>query len=237
MRKAVIFLLVVVVILLALDRAGVRVADSQIASRVQKSQGLDSNPEASIKGFPFLTQVLRGRYGEVDVAVKDVTRNGLTVDRVSVHAHGVSVPLGQLVSGSVREVPVDHAEGQVTLGFGHLNSYINARLGKVLRVSAHGDKLQLTGTLPFPPRVSLSADANIDVAGNSITLRPAALDAVLAKVPGAQLARGLIEQFLTVALPISQLPFGIRLRRAVVTSDAVVIAASATGLTLRAPSG
>src|SRR5664279_2160691 len=129
MRKALfIVVAVVVVLLVALDRIGLLIADSQIASRVQKSQGLSSRPQVSIKGFPFLTQVIGGRYGEVDVAVRDVTRNGLTVDKVSVHAFGVSVPLSQVLSGSVREVPVQRAEGAVTLGFVNLNNYISRQL-------------------------------------------------------------------------------------------------------------
>lgn len=238
MRKALfVTAAVVVVLLLALDRIGLLIADSQIASRVQKSQGLSSRPHVSIKGFPFLTQVIGGRYGEVDVAVRDVTRNGLTVDRVSVHAHGVSVPLSQVLAGSVREVPVQRADAVVTLGFGNLNKYVSSQLGQVLTVSSDGKAVRLTGTLPVPLRVSATAEARIDVSGNSITLRPAALDSVLFKIPGGQASRGLIERFFTVKLPISQLPFGIRLKSATVTKTGILIAASATGLTLRAPSG
>ncbi len=61
--------------------------------------------------------MLGGRYHEVDVTVRDITRNGLTVDQVNVQAHGVSVPLGKVMSGSVREVPVDRADAVVTLGY------------------------------------------------------------------------------------------------------------------------
>ena len=92
---------------------------------MQKSQELSAHPQVSIKGFPFLTQVLGGRYHEVDVSVRNVTRNNLTVDRLSVRAHGVSVPLSKVMSGSVSEVPVDRADAVVTLGYAHLNAYID----------------------------------------------------------------------------------------------------------------
>jgi hypothetical protein len=232
----VIFLAVVVALLIALDRVGLYVAENQIASRVQKSQGLASDPDVSIKGIPFLTQVVRGRYKEVDVTVHNVTQNGLTVDRVRLFAHGVSIPLRQVLAGSVKEVPVERAEAQVLLGYANLNSYLQSQLGGVLTVTHNGDMLKLTGTLPFPPRVSVSVNARIEVAGDSITLKPAAVDDALAQIPGGGVVRGLVEQFLTVRLPISQLPFGIRLQSATVTPDGVAIAASATGLTLRAPS-
>jgi hypothetical protein len=224
MRKGLIVgLAVLVVLLIAADRIALLVADSQIADRVQKSQELSAHPQVSIKGFPFLTQVLGGRYHEVDVSVRNIT-------------HGVSVPLSKVVSGSVSEVPVDRADAVVTLGYPHLNAYIASQLGQVLKVSDDNGNLRLTGTLPFPPRISLSAQAQIQVSGSAITLRPVAVASILAKIPGNRIATGLVEQFLTVRLPISQLPFGIQLQHATVTPGGLVIAASATGLTIRAPS-
>ena len=239
MRKPILVLLaVVVVLLLALDRIGVLIADQQIAKRVRNAQDLPSSPDVSIKGFPFLTQVISGHYGQMDVTVRDVTRNGLTVDRVRVSAHGVSVPLGQVISGKVKEVPVDRADATVSIGFANLNKYIAMQVpAGVLTVSGAGPKLKLTGTLPFPPRVSVSVETSIDVSSNSITLRPASVDAVLSMIPGGQALRSMVEKFFTVKLPISQLPFGISLKKASVDADGVVITASATGLTFRNPSG
>ena len=239
MRKPIFVLLgVVIILLLALDRVGLLIADQQIAKRVQNAQELTSRPDVSIKGFPFLTQVLSGHYGQMDVTVRNFTRNGLTVDRVRVSAHGVSVPLGQVISGKVREVPVDRADAVVTIGFANLNKYLASQLpAGVLTVSAEGDKIKLTGTLPFPPSVSVSVATSIDVASNSITLRPSSIDSLLASIPGGQALRSMVDRFFTVRLPISQLPFGISLKQASVTGDAVVISASASGLTFRNPSG
>ena len=238
MRKGLfIALAIVVVLLIAADRIALVVADNQIADRVQKSQQLSAHVHVSIKGFPFLTQVLGGRYHEVDVSVRNVTQGGLTVDKLTVRAHGVNVPLSKVVSGSVTEVPVDRADAVVTLDYPNLNAYIASQLGQVLKVSAKNGNLRLTGTLPFPPRISLSAQAQIDVSGSAITLRPIALASLLAKLPGNGVTAAKVEQFLTVRLPISQLPFGIQLQRAKVTDTGLVIAASASGLTIRAPSG
>jgi hypothetical protein len=240
MRRLVVLILVAVLgLLVVADRAALLVAENQISSRVEKSQGLASHPDVSIKGFPFLTQVVRGRYKQVDVTIHNVTRNELTVDRVSVYAHGVSIPLGSVLTGSVKEVPVERAQAEVVLGYANLNSYLANRLGGALTVSRTGNQLTLTGTLPFPPHVSLAVTSRIDVSGDAITLSPAGLDAALARIPGGtavQGLKGLVQQFFTVRLPISQLPFGIRLKSAEVTPEGVVIAASATGLTLRAPS-
>jgi hypothetical protein len=238
MRKGPIIAVVIfVVLLIAADRISLIVAESQIADRVQKSQDLASRPNVSIKGFPFLTQVLFGRYHEVDVSVRGFAQSGLTVDKLSVRAHGVSVPLSKVMSGSVSEVPVDHADAVVSVDYAHVNAFISAQLGEVLKVSADDGNLKLTGTLPVPPRVSLSAQVKVDVQGSALTLRPAALSSVLAKLAGTGVTASTVENFLTVRIPISQLPFGIQLQSAKVTPSALVIAASASGLTIRAPNG
>jgi hypothetical protein len=239
MRKAIIVIFaVVVVLLLALDRIGVLIADQLIAKRVQNAQDLPSQPGVSIKGFPFLTQVLSGHYGQMDVTVNNVTRNGLTVDRVRVSGHGVSVPFKQVITGSVKEVPVDRADAQVRISYANLNKYLATNVpAGVLSVSGDGGKLKLTGTLPFPPRLSLSADVRIEVASNSITFKPSALNSLLSKIPGGQALSSMVNSFFTVKLPISQLPFGISLQKASVGEDGIAIAASATGLTFRNPSG
>jgi hypothetical protein len=239
MRKPILVLIAVVLfLLLALDRVGLLIAEQQIAKRVRTAQNLQSSPDVSIKGLPFLTQVISGHYAQMDVTVRNVTRNGLTVDRLQVSAHGVIVPLGQVISGKVKEVSVDRAEATVSIGFANLNKYIAKHVpAGVLTVSGAGDKLKLTGTLPFPPWIALSVETRIDVSSNSLTLRPASVDTALSMIPGGQALRALVEQFFTVKLPISQLPFGISLKQATVVNNAIVIAASATGLTFRNPSG
>ena len=238
MRKALIIFAVLVAGLIGLDSIAVLVADDQIASRVRESQGLDRKPSVSIKGFPFLTQVIGGRYDRLDVSVRNYTQQGLTVDLLTVQARGVRVPLSKALSGSVSEVPVDRTDARVTISYTHLNDYLRTRLtGQVVTVSGVDGTLKLTGTLPFPPRVSLTVDARVRVGGSSLTLEPISLDSALAGVPGGAAARELVSQFFTVRLPISQLPFGISLERATVTRDGVVIDASADGLTLRTPAG
>ena len=100
---------------------------------------------------------------------------------------------------------MDRADAQVTLGYANLNKYLASQLGGRAAVSAAGDKLKLTGTLPFPPRSRCRRMPTIDVAASAITLRPAS-STVLSSIPWW--AAGVVEKFFTVKLPISQLPFG-----------------------------
>lgn len=58
-------------------------------------------------GFPFLTQVIRGRYNEVDVSRKTpISRNGVAVSDVSMQLHGVKVAASDVLRGTVRQVRV-----------------------------------------------------------------------------------------------------------------------------------
>ncbi len=97
-------LLVVVVLLLVADRAGAAVAERQIANQAQArlaSEGITSSgrPNVTIKGFPFLTQVITGHYDRIDISVKNPTSRGIRLDGVDVIATGVEAPVSDLTSG------------------------------------------------------------------------------------------------------------------------------------------
>jgi hypothetical protein len=65
-------LLVLALLALALDRGGDYVAEQAAAGELQRSQGLQREPDVSITGFPFLDQFASGRYDRVIVTAQDV---------------------------------------------------------------------------------------------------------------------------------------------------------------------
>jgi hypothetical protein len=76
MRALRILLILLVVfggLFIAADRAAVYFAESEVADKIRSSQGLDSEPGVSIKGFPFLTQVMAGSLDRVDVRLNGVS--------------------------------------------------------------------------------------------------------------------------------------------------------------------
>ena len=137
MRKGrIIAAVILVVVLIAADRISLFVAESRSLTGCRSPRNWRPVRASPIKGFPFLPQVLvrplsRGRC----VGARHHAQGGLTVDKLTVRAHGVSVPLVKVMSGSVREVPVDHAEAVVTVELRELNAYIAGQLGEVLKVS------------------------------------------------------------------------------------------------------
>ncbi|TLS43041.1 DUF2993 domain-containing protein [Streptomyces montanus] len=73
--RALRILLIVAVILGGLfviaDRVAVGFAEDEAADKLRTSEGLASTPDVSIKGFPFLTQVVGGELDEVEVGIKN----------------------------------------------------------------------------------------------------------------------------------------------------------------------
>ncbi|HEX5269893.1 MAG TPA: DUF2993 domain-containing protein, partial [Gemmataceae bacterium] len=69
-RRWLIALGVLIVLLIAADRIGVAVAESTLASQIQKDQKLSQKPGVSISGFPFLTQVASRNFGHVAVDIR-----------------------------------------------------------------------------------------------------------------------------------------------------------------------
>ncbi|MEV0642708.1 DUF2993 domain-containing protein [Streptomyces sp. NPDC050619] len=73
--RALRILLIVVVILGGLfvvaDRVAVNFAEGEVADKLKTTENLASTPDVSIKGFPFLTQVVGGELNDVEVGIND----------------------------------------------------------------------------------------------------------------------------------------------------------------------
>ncbi|MCP3821057.1 DUF2993 domain-containing protein [Streptomyces sp. A3M-1-3] len=108
MRALRILLILAVVlggIFVAADRFAVNFAEDEAAGKIRSSQGLGAQPEVSIKGFPFLTQVLSSSLDEVDVSLDGIT--------ASADGHAVQVTE---VRAELRDVRIDSSFSSATAG-------------------------------------------------------------------------------------------------------------------------
>jgi hypothetical protein len=234
--KKLVSLLVLLVVLVVADRVAVGIAEGQLASRVQTSQDLPSKPSVDISGFPFLTQVIGGRYEQVSIGLPAIERDGLRLSEVNIRADGVRVALGDLIGGRVSSVPVDHARGDVLLTYADLNAYLAQRV-EVPKVTVRRDgrDAKVTGTVEIPllnRPISVSGNAAVDVSGDEVTIRPTAVQALTGLLPG--LAEGPAREALTVRFSIKGLPLGVRLDDATLTDEGIRFTALADGVTLDA---
>ncbi|GGK18939.1 hypothetical protein GCM10011583_58440 [Streptomyces camponoticapitis] len=117
--RALRILLIVVVILgglfVAADRAAVYFAESEAASKIKSSQGLSSEPDVSIKGFPFLTQVLSSSLDEIEISIGGITATteGREVEVTEVRAELRDVR----VNSSFSSATAGSAEGSALISY------------------------------------------------------------------------------------------------------------------------
>ncbi|MCP9958372.1 LmeA family phospholipid-binding protein [Streptomyces sudanensis] len=124
------------------DRLAVAAAESEAADRIRARQGLSATPDVSIRGFPFLTQVLGGELDRVDVAMTGVeaTAGGrkVRVGELGAELHGV-----RLENGYSRAVAAS-ATGTARISYEELRKASDHDV--VLGYGGNG-KLKVTGTV------------------------------------------------------------------------------------------
>lgn len=124
-RRLLITLVVIVGLLVAADFAAASVFEYQVSKRAREQFHLTDDPAVKVEGFSFLAQAISGNYGHVSIDAKGVpVKDTLRDLEVHVDLMGVSAPLGDLVSGSLKEVRIAEVEGQVRVKASDVNRAI-----------------------------------------------------------------------------------------------------------------
>lgn len=210
MRRLLWVVIALVVLLVAADRVSVAEAQSQVAKRIAREQGLIVQPRVTIGGFPFLTQAIAGRYDDVALTLTDLRRGPVVVTRLTANLSGVHVPLSEVLSRRLGQVPVDHANAEVFIDWADVNRWLgdrHLRLGP-----APGGRVRVSATAEIAGQtVGGSATGRLTVTRDAVT--------VTAGVLG-------------VRIPLPGLPFRIRFITARSTQSGLLVDASASGLVL-----
>lgn len=236
-RKLVTLVLVLLVLLVGLDRLAVHLTAVELESRVQKSEHLAHKPHVSIHGFPFLTQVIGGRYSRIDATVSDLpVPQGLDITELHVTLHGVHVRWRDVMHGDVRRVPVDRGDATALVSYAALDTALAGRIpGGLFSVhtsDGRDGQIALAGryTGPGGP-VSISGVAGVTIANGRARVVPA--PSTLAALPS--LVRTPVTSALTASFPLPVLPFDVQLQGAHATKDGVVLTAVAEKLVFIRP--
>lgn len=210
--------------LVGADRLAAFFATRSLAKHVQSAQHLAARPGTAIRGFPFLTQVLTGRYREVDLSTRaPVTEQGVRIAAASVRLRGVQVGLSNMLHGDVADVPVRSGSGTALLTYAELNRLAQQNGGgaggAVTFASAGPGRVRVTG--PFGFTITTAAS----VVNGQLRLRPDAgqLDALPAPV------RDLASSLLAGPLPLPRLPFNVTVKSGTFTAQGLTIDATANG--------
>lgn len=228
MRTLLVVLLVLAGLLVLADRVAVGIAEDRIAGELADRGGLVGTPDVGIAGFPFLTQAVGGRYDDVRLSLDAgqlAEAPGTTAD---VSLRGVRVPLSGVLSGSVREVPVDRIDGTATLSY----DLLAGELGGDATLAPEGDGLRITRTVEvLGYTLPLTAAGTVSLDGDRLVI-----DVEQAAGAGVEVPRFLVSQvsdLLDLRYRVS-LPFGLRLTGVAPGADGVEVRVEATGAVLTA---
>lgn len=232
LKKLLIFLAILAGLAALADRGLAVVAGNATAATVRRHEGLREDPDVTFKGFPFLTQAVKGEFREVALTVRDLEREGLTVDRIDATLRGVEVDMSAALDGRLSAVPIERGEATVRVTYGDLTQYLASKPGNIRVVVRDGRPVVLS-TFGIPgvgqvevvgtPTVRVQ-DAEVRVTVRDVRLAvgvAGGLTASLAATAGARMS---------FTIPLEELPFGITLKSAELTDDALVVAASAEGI-------
>jgi hypothetical protein len=220
-----IVLLVLVGLAVAADRIALSVAEDRAASALQSSQGLSHKPDVTVEGFPFLTQLVAGSFGEVIVSANDVTvgqAHDLQINQVVVDLHDVTVP------SDYSSVHADTATARGSIGYDALSRELGTEVragsgGRLIaEPSVHILGQKFTGTVSAVVHASSANGLSFDnpkVSVNGVNA-PSVVARILARV---------FERSISLA----GLPFHVQVTGVDVTPDALVIKLAGHDLTYR----
>ncbi|WP_327189798.1 DUF2993 domain-containing protein [Streptomyces xinghaiensis] len=223
--RALRILLILTVVLgglfVAADRLAVNLAESEAASKIKSSQGLTGEPQVSIEGFPFLTQVVGKELDEVEV----------TMDGMTAEANGQSVRLSSMTA-QLRDVALENnfssataatASGAASIEYADLSKLAEEgiTIGYGGKDDAGKPQVKVSASLELPTGQSFerSVVSTVSVAGGD-TIKLRAEEIATDGLPGVeQLVRSRID----MERKISGLPQGLELESVEPTEQGIDI--------------
>jgi hypothetical protein len=231
--SVIVLLVLLGVIFVIADRAAAAFAERAIADQVRKEVARQdvqaAEPKVKVGGFPFLTQVLDGRYESISIVLRDVRGsvegNRVSLPQLDVDARNVRASIETLRSGQ-GEVRAETMNGTGLLTYSSV-----AKLTKQpgVQLSEQNGKLVVKAPLEvLGQQVTVNGTAKLSVADGRVQI---GFDTLTAEgLPAAPAAQALVNAYakqisINVALP--DLPFQLQLQRVQPQPDGLAVTATA----------
>jgi hypothetical protein len=227
--KVLVALLVLLVGLgLLLDRLAVDAAEGQVATQLAAEGDLAGPPDVEIRGFPFLTQALGGRYDEVRISLSAEQLGRPAGTEADVVLRGVRLPLSALLGGTVRALPVERIDGRATLSY----DLLEQELGGDTTLQPEGDGLRITRTVDlFGYTLPLTAAGTVALDGDTVVVDVREASGAGVSIPGFLVDRA--TDLLDLRYPV-ELPFGLRVTGVAPAADGIRVRVEARDAVLQA---
>jgi LmeA-like phospholipid-binding len=224
-----------------LDRLGAsyaeRVLSDRVAQQVANQKATSEKPDVTIEGVPFLTQVLKGRYQEIKIELRDFSgpvANGKTIRMplLDIRAKDVRAPLETLRTGR-GNITATTVTGSGTVDYATVEQLVDKQ---GLKLAEKGGKLAVTAPLiVLGQRVTVNGTADVAVANNVVSLR---FEQVTAQgVPDVPIVQNLLNNYakqISIDLRLPQLPLKLVVLKVEPTAAGLVVTAGANQVPLNA---
>jgi LmeA-like phospholipid-binding len=229
MRRLLLVLLILAVGVGA-DFASARVFESKVTTALERRYQLGDRPIVQVRDFPFLPRLLAGRLSTVDLAANDARAQGVTLDSVEVHLHGVRVPRTVLLGGH-GEVRIDRADGQVALSQEQVNRLVGDQLqGGTVAIDTRGVRVEVRREV-LGRQVDAVVAGRLVARGGRLAFQPRSIE--VGGVRDQALEASLLPSF-SFDVPLPPLPVDIDVQRVDTERGQIVLAGRATGIAVPA---
>ena len=186
MRKLIIGIVFLLGLGLVADFGAAAYAEYRVSRELRTGASLESDPEVTFNGFPFLTQALGGKYKDVYVRATGVQSDVVGEVTVEADLRGVTVPFSDIVNGNVTQLPVDKLDGRMGINATDLGKLLNIPDLQVSSPPANksdgtggsggtgastAGAVVLTGTVAVGPvETAVSVQANLVLEGGQVKI-------------------------------------------------------------------
>jgi hypothetical protein len=220
MRKLLVFLIVLIVLLVALDRVAVAGVERDLANRIAAASDLSGTPTVTIESIPFLTQAVSGHYPEVRFDLGTLTYGGVPVENLHGTAYDVMAPLGDVLQNKA-----NIRAGRVTVTGTLTRATIDEHAPEGVKISGNGQRLVASGEVMVAGnKVQFNAEMRVEVTNGAIRLQAE-------KIKGVpdQLA-----QFASYTIPFKGgLPFDVKITGVRSVAEGLEFSAEASDVPIR----
>lgn len=205
-RKALTWVIVILVVLVALDFGAKAFAENEAAVQIQK-QGFPRKPGVSIAGFPFLTQVATRHFDKVTISSAQFPAGPVTISKLSVTAANVRL------NSSFNGGSAGPLNGTVLISLGAIGNVLSEAgpLAGFLGGGSQGLKITAVGNNELQGSLKLAGGiVNASATWRVVNAGPHAIKLHLVSSSG-DLPSGLLSKADNIEIPLSQLPAGLTL--------------------------
>ncbi|MFJ9347065.1 DUF2993 domain-containing protein [Streptomyces sp. NPDC101237] len=243
MRALRIFLIVVVilgVLFVVVDRVAVHFAEGEAAGKLKTTEGLASDPDVSIEGFPFLTQVAGGTLDDVRVGIKDYDASTGTAGR-TIRIQDLKADMkGVTFTGDYSSATARTATGSALIPYAELLKNVDTEptdlglgfTGRVVGLADGGNgKIKVTLDITVP---GVNAHQKVDLV-STVAVKNDSVQVHadnLPKLAGVSLIEDRFRQASDFQQAIDKLPGGIRLDKVEAAADGVEIGVTGSNVRL-----